>query len=133
MNIWDARILADRLMAEHGLCAAGWKFRWDRATRRFGSCHHTRRTISLSLPLVRLNSESQVRDTMLHEIAHALTPGDGHGRRWKDKCRQIGARPVRCFTQVEVILPEKKKSPPRVKVRKTRQSRLRGWLAAAGW
>jgi predicted SprT family Zn-dependent metalloprotease len=34
-------------------------------------------------------------DTVLHEVAHALTRGDKHGARWKAKCLEIGARPDR--------------------------------------
>lgn len=83
-------------MAQHGL--AGWSFRFDHARRRFGSCRYRERVITLSRPLVLLNGVDEVRDTILHEIAHALTPGDGHGGKWKSACRRIGARPVRCYT-----------------------------------
>ena len=64
-----------------------------------------RKLITLSRPLVLLNASQQVRDTLLHEIAHALTPGDGHGRRWKAKCVQIGAVPRRCYGEDEVVAP----------------------------
>lgn len=37
----------------------------------------------------------QVVDTLLHEIAHAMTPGDGHGRKWRAACRLLGAKPER--------------------------------------
>ena len=44
-----------------------------------------------------LSSLDQVRDTILHEIAHALVgPGHGHDAVWKRKCREVGARPERC-------------------------------------
>ena len=33
-----------------------------------------------------------ISDTILHEIAHALTQGAGHGPRWKRKCIEIGAK-----------------------------------------
>ena len=44
-----------------------------------------------------------MRDTILHEVAHALTPGDNHGPLWRRVCRQIGARPERCYTNDAVI------------------------------
>jgi predicted SprT family Zn-dependent metalloprotease len=103
MHPIDARELALRLMRDHGL--AGWGFRFDRARRRFGSCRSTERVITLSRPLVILNSADQVRDTILHEIAHALSPGDGHGSVWRQKCREIGAAPRRCYTDDEVLSP----------------------------
>jgi hypothetical protein len=45
----------------------------------------------------------QVTDTILHEIAHALTLGDGHGYAWKRKCIEIGAKPERCYTNKDTV------------------------------
>ncbi|MBV8781168.1 MAG: SprT-like domain-containing protein [Phycisphaerae bacterium] len=99
----DAKQLAWTLMREHGL--VGWSFAFDHARRRFGCCRIGKKQITLSRPLVLLNSIEQVRDTLLHEIAHALTPGDGHSARWKRKCIEIGANPRRCYAESEVISP----------------------------
>jgi predicted SprT family Zn-dependent metalloprotease len=99
----DAAQLARSLMAQHGL--SGWSFRFDHARRRFGSCRYRERVITLSRPLVLLNDVAEVRDTILHEIAHALSPGDGHGPKWRAACRQIGARPVRCYSDQTVRSP----------------------------
>ena len=93
MHPFDAQQLAVGLIQEHGLI--GWRFRFDHARRRFGCCRSSEKTITLSRPLTILNSCAQVRDTILHEIAHALTPGDGHGVKWRAKCREIGADPKR--------------------------------------
>jgi predicted SprT family Zn-dependent metalloprotease len=109
MHPADAKTLAWQLIREHGLL--GWRFEFDHARRRFGACRVQRKQITLSRPLVLLNSPEQVRDTLLHEIAHALTPGDGHGRRWKAKCIEIGAIPRRCYTEDEVLSPPR--SPAR--------------------
>ena len=92
-------------MAEHDLIA--WSFKFDRAVRRFGSCWPGRRAITLSWRLTLLNDEAQVRNTILHEIAHALTPGDGHGATWRAACRRLGITPERCFTADEVAMPTK--------------------------
>ena len=75
-------------MARHGL--GDWTFQFDRAKRRFGACNYTTRTISLSRTLTRLNDDAAVRETLLHEIAHALTPGAGHGPAWQVKCLEFG-------------------------------------------
>ena len=93
MNLYEAAHLARTLMAEHGL--GDWSFAFDHARRRFGACNYTRRRISLSRPLVLLNEIDAVRDTILHEISHALCPGDKHGPRWRATCRRIGATPKR--------------------------------------
>ena len=70
MDTRDALALARRLLAEHGL--SGWTVGLDRAKTRAGACHYSRRLITLSAPLTRLHTEDDVRDTILHEIAHAL-------------------------------------------------------------
>ena len=108
MQIHEAQNMAEALMKSHGL--SDWRFSFDRARRRFGACRPATKEISLSKHLTLMNDESQVRETILHEIAHALTPGDGHGRRWKKMCLAVGAKPVRCFTTEEVAVPAQKPS-----------------------
>jgi predicted SprT family Zn-dependent metalloprotease len=100
-------------MRRHGLDALGWRFRFDHARRRFGSCRFKEKLITLSRTLTLLNPEGQVRDTVLHEIAHALTPGDGHGPRWKARCAEIGALPNRCYDEVAVVSPPRRAAPYR--------------------
>lgn len=98
-----ARSLARDLMKRHGL--DGWTFAFDRARTRLGSCRPSQQRITLSGPLVRLNDETVVRDTILHEIAHALTPGDGHGARWRAACQRLGATPERVADGRQLVLP----------------------------
>ena len=99
MNKSDAKQLALQLMREHCLRpnlhkgGRDWKFKFDNAKKRFGICRYSCRTISLSSELVLLNSVDEVRDTILHEIAHALVgPNHHHDSVWKDKAKEIGAR-----------------------------------------
>lgn len=106
MNPLDARHLALAHMARHGL--HDWRFEFDHARRRFGCCKYRSKVISLSRPLTLLNAEPQVLDTILHEIAHALTPGDGHGPRWRAACVKLGARPQRCYGETEVASPPRR-------------------------
>ncbi len=102
MDVNEARSLARLLMNQHGLGA--WHFQFDTAKRRFGSCSSARKIITLSTPLTLLNSAAEVRDTILHEIAHALAPG-GHHAAWRRMCARIGANPKRCFSAKTVNLP----------------------------
>ena len=82
--------LARELMAEHGL--SGWTFRFDRARRRAGLCRYDRREISLSGPLTALYDDADVREVVLHEIAHALAGArHGHDAVWRATARAIGS------------------------------------------
>lgn len=93
MNLNDAEDMARRLIAQH---APGYRFAWDNARSRFGQCNYSTRTISLSRPVSRINDETEVRDTILHECAHAIAgPSAGHGPVWRATARSIGARPNR--------------------------------------
>ena len=86
----DAARLARGLMVEHGL--SGWTFRFDRARRRAGLCRYDRREISLSGPLTELYDEADVREVVLHEIAHALAGArHGHDAVWRATARSLGS------------------------------------------
>ncbi|MBE1878715.1 SprT-like domain-containing protein [Myceligenerans pegani] len=94
MNLVEARNLARDLMDQHGL--VDWKFEYDDAKRRAGMCHFARRRISISAPLAAVYDEAEVRDTVLHEIAHALAGREaGHGEKWRAKAREIGCSAMR--------------------------------------
>ncbi len=91
----EVRRLALRLMAQHGL--HDWRFGYNKRKRSMGVCHYQGKLIELSVYLVDRNGEEEVRDTILHEIAHALVgPGHGHDKVCKRKCLKVGARPQRC-------------------------------------
>jgi predicted SprT family Zn-dependent metalloprotease len=106
MKTSDAAVLARQLMNAHGL--EGWRFQFDRATRRFGLCDPRKQVISLSRPLTELNDVSEVRETLLHEIAHALTPRDArgsHGTQWRAMAARVGCVPRACIPPDRVITP----------------------------
>lgn len=104
MDLSSAESLARQLMAEHRL--SDWRFAFDRSRRRFGVCRWNSRTIGLSRPLTELNGEAQVRDTILHELAHALAGrAAGHGPAWRAMAQAIGARPRRCYEDHVVATP----------------------------
>jgi predicted SprT family Zn-dependent metalloprotease len=106
MNLVDANTLITGAMETHGLFSKGWSFVWDSAKNRFGQCRYGSKTISMSRKLVELNDEALVRDTILHEIAHALVgPKHNHDWTWRTIAKQIGAKPERCFGN-EVASPQ---------------------------
>lgn len=81
--------LAASLLDEHGL--TDWSFDIDRATSRAGACHHFQRAVLLSNGhCIKANSEN-IRDAILHEIAHALVgPRHNHDQVWRSKALEIG-------------------------------------------
>lgn len=89
-DLHKARQRCRSLMDQHGLY--DWKLRMTKTLRRLGRCMYRDKTIEVS----RYQPGADPDDTVLHEIAHALTPWAGHGPIWQAKCRQIGANPVRC-------------------------------------
>lgn len=99
MNLNDAEKMAKELIAEH---CPNWSFKFDNAKRRLGCCKERIKTITLSRYYVRDNEEHLVKDTILHEIAHALVGAKaGHGWRWRSKAREIGCSAKRCKSQEE--------------------------------
>ena len=84
--------MARRLMEEHGL--EDWTLAFVEARRRLGDCRYRDRVIRISRAHALEGSEEQIRDTVLHEIAHAIAgPEAGHGPLWKATARRIGAVP----------------------------------------
>jgi predicted SprT family Zn-dependent metalloprotease len=97
VEILDARRLAAGLMQHHGL--TGWRLVFDNAKTRAGICRAVPREIGLSRVLTQLHSEADVRDTILHEIAHALVgPAHGHDAVWRAKALAIGCSAKRCVS-----------------------------------
>ena len=91
--------LAADLLRQHGLAGQGWTAALDDATRRAGACNYRKKTIFLTRLFVRAATEADVRDTILHEIAHALVGAQHHhDATWKAAARAIGCTANRCHT-----------------------------------
>lgn len=105
MDLGKAESMARMLMKRYGLYS--WEFHFDRAVHSFGQCHFDDKKITLSRQLVRLNVQKEVRDTILHEIAHALTGkrAQPHGPKWRAIAKSIGCRGERCFDSDKVKMP----------------------------
>ena len=100
--------LALHLIAKHGLNK--WRFQFDHSTRRAGCCNYRDKTLSISFYLAQNGSDADIRDTLLHEIAHALVGKQhNHDAVWKAKAQEIECSGERTH-QLEF-------SPPRWHVR----------------
>ncbi len=100
-RLLEVRQWALQLMAHYGL--HNWSFAFNRRKRALGFCHFDTQLIELSIYFVEHNGPELLRDTLLHEIAHALVgAGHGHDLVWKRKCLEIGARPMRCCGHAEM-------------------------------
>lgn len=109
MNLLAAQSLAIELMDQHGLIDLKWYFEFDNSSRRFGCCNYRKHCISLSKKLVLLNEVEQVKDTILHEIAHALVGFEhGHDYVWRQKAIEIGCNGQRCYSSEDTVLVEGK-------------------------
>lgn len=90
MELFEVRRMAVELLGQHGL--GHWRVVFDRAKTRIGRCLFETREISLSGPLMALQDYGQVREAILHEIAHAITgPEHGHDEAWRLTAQRIGA------------------------------------------
>jgi predicted SprT family Zn-dependent metalloprotease len=88
LNLSDAASLARDLMDEHLI---GWEFEFSNRKGALGDCSYSRMTIRMSREFVKHASESEIRNTMLHEIAHAMVgPGHNHDSVWRRKHISLG-------------------------------------------
>lgn len=89
--------LARSMMDEHGL--THWSFGFDNGIQRLGVCFHGRQRIQLSKTFVKLNDEEKIKQVILHEIAHALSPRyERHGAIWKKTALAIGCIDPKSYT-----------------------------------
>lgn len=83
--------LAINLMKKHGLIDNGWSFKWSNSRIAYGSCIDYEKVIKLSKILTRFRKYRDVKDTILHEIAHALVGNyNAHNHIWRNKAIEIG-------------------------------------------
>lgn len=96
MDLLIARRLANSLMEQFGLKELGWRFAFDESKSHFGCCNYREKVIFLSRIFCLTIVDTKVKDTILHEISHVLTPGHGHDIIWRAKAISIGCNGERC-------------------------------------
>jgi predicted SprT family Zn-dependent metalloprotease len=112
----EVRSLVLKLMNEHGLIDKGWTFYgFTNSKKSAGVCSYTRNTLPNVLPQNRFHSgkikiskfyalqmnEEEIKNVILHEIAHALDVMERgyskHDLRWKVIAKRIGCNAERTF------------------------------------
>jgi predicted SprT family Zn-dependent metalloprotease len=89
-NLTDVQAWAHEMMAHH-ITESGWSFGFDHAKMRAGLCDFKKKRISVSRYLAARYDDDEVRQILLHEIAHALAGSRaGHGPKWRTIAKQIG-------------------------------------------
>ena len=84
--------LAQSMMLEH-IEDREWSFGFDSGRRRAGLCSYNDKKITVSKYLSLVHKIDDVRQTVLHEIAHAICgPKEGHGKKWLATAKSIGYR-----------------------------------------
>ena len=83
---------ARALMDRHGL--SDWTLAFSESRTQLGQCVYAQRLIRIALQHALDGTAQDIKDTVLHEIAHAIAgPDVGHGPAWKTIAARIGATP----------------------------------------
>lgn len=80
------------------LTADGWSLTTNRRKRALGLCYYAKKQVQLSVYFLETADQDHVRETIIHEIAHALTPGAKHGKDWRDIYVYLGGNGKRMAT-----------------------------------
>ena len=93
MELQDIEDYAHGQMDKHELREKGnWLFGFDISDSRVGNCNYTTGVVTLTIGYCAVAKEETIKDTILHELAHALTPGAGHSDAWERKALEIGCK-----------------------------------------
>tara|TARA_R110002020_G_scaffold472472_1_gene700589 strand:+ start:13561 stop:14052 length:492 start_codon:yes stop_codon:yes gene_type:complete len=115
MDKIHARNLIEDYMFREGLIQKGWRFKFSNHKTSAGVCYDWKKLIVLSGYYVENNTNSEIINTMLHEIGHALAPEkEHHGKIWRKIFRDLLIkydRPVivnRCYDSQVINMPKGK-------------------------
>lgn len=95
---WLAKSPEEKLLEQMIIAALkdnglrGWKVIFSRTSHELGHCNPATKEICISRKVIRSDWVIAV-DTAMHEVAHALTPGHGHGVAWQVMAKALGATP----------------------------------------
>lgn len=81
--------LTIELMNKHEV--GHFKFKYGRSKTYAGNCSSSNQTIKLNITFVVKNGIERIKNTILHEIAHAIVGiENGHNEVWQAKAKELG-------------------------------------------
>ncbi|NCB67228.1 MAG: hypothetical protein EOM47_00080 [Bacteroidia bacterium] len=87
-RLLEVLFLTQEYLNNYNLSAIEIKF--TKRKDALGLCSSTGDTISLNLDFVMNDKLENIIETILHEIAHAMTSGEGHFIEWQIKAIELG-------------------------------------------
>lgn len=90
MDRTQASKLCREKLDEYGLTDWHVKLTTDPNQPFLGLCVYKDKSIILNAHHIDIHPHAECVNTILHEVAHALTPGEGHSEVWAEKAREIG-------------------------------------------
>jgi len=97
-----ATIYANEQLFKHGL--KGWSIAWHDQGEMAGRCSFGPKIITLNRRVLLNTAARNIRETILHEITHALVAPDvGHGQLWYEKLLEIGGTGIWVFNDGRVV------------------------------
>lgn len=95
----EYQVEAFALIVMGRLNISGWEVDFDNAKRRAGVCKYGPQVISFSRHFLANAPLDEIRNTVLHEIAHIIAGFDAHhGPEWVRVAKAIGCDGQRCTT-----------------------------------
>lgn len=105
-NHHELPIEVEKFLSDNGL--HGWKCVLPPFIKRevLGLCSYRDKKISILNALVRYGSPEEIANTVIHEIAHALTPGARHGEMWVKCAQDLGLKDPKAVNEHVAHLPQ---------------------------
>jgi hypothetical protein len=95
-------------MEKHGLLGQGWDFTISKTRNIIADCNDVKDVIRMSRMHLELGGEYEVKQVILHEIAHALVGTRyGHNHKWRAKAWEIGVVDPSSTFSVSYDIPHK--------------------------
>lgn len=86
----EATLFAHQELVKHGLKDWSVRLTTDMTKGFLGMCSYKDNCIIISAHHIDIHDTEMVKNTILHEVAHALCPGHSHDSVWREKARAIG-------------------------------------------